>query len=269
MKELDLASLPMLSSCQNARVKNYVDLRCDGNLRREQKRFLLEGKRSVAAALNLPHIQVHELIFSEQLLEDMQLVEQGFERNIPITRVSKDVFKKITDVVAPQGIAAVVRIPEWNVAEILKRPDALLVAACGLQDPGNVGTLIRSCEAAGAAALITLEGTADPFNAKVVRATAAGLLAMPIIRFKIDEFLALAKRPGLRLVATQAQGGTAYTQFDWKKRPLVLCIGSEGEGLPEAIDQVCTERISIPMKGEAESLNAAVAASILLFEAMR
>jgi TrmH family RNA methyltransferase len=100
-----------------------------------------------------------------------------------------------------------------------------------------------------------------------VRATAAGLLALPILRFKTDDFLRAAAQERLRLVATSAHGGVPYGQFDWRARPLALCIGSEGEGLPAAVAAACREQVSIPMKGQAESLNAAVAASILLFEA--
>ena len=271
MSELfDPSTVPMLSSPQNQRVKDYVELRSDGNVRREKKRFLLEGKRACAAALSLKHVVVHELIFSDQLLGgDLDLVLQANSQRIPLTRVSKDVFKKIADVMSPQGIAAVVRIPEWKADDVMAGPDKLVVVACGLQDPGNVGTIIRSCEAAGANALVTLEGTADPFNAKVVRATAAGLLALPILRYKTDDFLREASNRGMRLVATGANGGISFRDFDWKTRPLALCIGSEGEGLPEDMVQACTEKVSIPMKGHAESLNAAVAASILLFEAAK
>lgn len=266
----DPSAVSMLSSPQNQRVKDYVELRSDGNVRREKKRFLLEGKRAVSAALSLKHVIVHELIFSDHLLGgDLDLVQQANSKHIPLARVSKDVFKKIADVMSPQGIAAVVRIPEWDPAEVLAGKDKLVVVACGLQDPGNVGTIIRSCEASGAHALVTLEGTADPFNAKVVRATAAGLLALPILRFKTDDFLKEAARRGMRLVATGASGGISFRAFDWKTRPLALCIGSEGEGLPEDMVQACTEKVSIPMKGHAESLNAAVAASILLFEASK
>ena len=262
------SALPMLSSPQNQRVKDYVELRTDGNVRREKQRFLLEGKRAVRAALSLPHVLVHEVVFSDHILgDDLELAARAQAKHIPLTRVSKDVFKKIADVMAPQGIAAVVKIPEWNLAETLATPGALLVAACGLQDPGNVGTIIRSCEASGAQGLIVLEGTADPFNAKVVRATAAGLLALPILRLKTGEFLAAAEKHALRLAATSAHEGVSYRRFDWKKRPLVLCIGSEGEGLPPVIEGACREHVTIPMKGEAESLNAAIAASILLFEA--
>jgi len=264
-----LKQFPMLSSPQNQKVKDYVLLRTDGNARREHKRFLIEGKRGVDAALSLAHVVVHELIFSEHLLDDLELVARAEEKHVPLVRVSKDVFKKIADVMTPQGIAAVVKIPEWNADEVLAREDALWVAACGIQDPGNLGTIIRSCEAAGAAGLIALEHTADAFNAKVVRATAAALLSLPILRMKGAEFLAFAERKHLRLAATTARGGTSYREFDWKRRPLALCIGSEGEGLPPEIEAACKVRITIPMKGKAESLNAAVAASILLFEAQK
>jgi len=259
----------MLSSPQNQRVKDYVALRTDGNVRRARHCFLLEGKRAVDAALSLPRAHIAELIFSEHLLgSDLSLVERAHAKNIPLVRVSKDVYKKIADVMAPQGIAAVVRMPDWNLDELLDTPNALFVAACGLQDPGNLGTLIRSCEAAGAAGLLVLEGSADPFNAKVVRATAAGLLALPIVRLTSDEFLKAMRARNARLVATSAHGGTPYKQFDWSRRPLALCIGSEGEGLPEEIESACAERVTIPMRGRAESLNAAVAASVLLFQAM-
>lgn len=258
----------MLSSPQNQRVKDYVDLRTDGNVRRERQCFLLEGKRAVDAALSLLHTRIVELIFSEHLLgSDLALVERARAKNVPLVRVSKDVYKKIADVMSPQGIAAVVRMPEWKLADVLDVPNALFVAACGLQDPGNLGTLIRSCEAAGAAGLIVLEGSADPFNAKVVRATAAGLLALPMLRLKSDEFLKAMRTRGARLVATSAHEGTPFKAFDWTRRPLALCIGNEGEGLPAEIAAACAEHVTIPMKGRAESLNAAVAASILLFQA--
>ncbi|MFH0938600.1 MAG: RNA methyltransferase [Planctomycetota bacterium] len=268
MSESSFANLPILSSPQNSRVKEYVLLRADGNARREKKRFLLEGKRAVGAALTLPHTIIHELIFSECLGADLELVAQAKAKQIPLVRVSRDVFKKITDVMAPQGIAAVVKIPEWNATNVFSRSDALIIVVCGLNDPGNVGTIIRSCEAAGATALVSLEGTADVFNAKVVRATAASLLVLPILRFKAAEFLVEAARRNLRLVATRAHGGRPYKQFDWQNRPLALCIGSEGEGLPAEIEAACQETVTIPMKGKAESLNAAVAASILLFAAV-
>ena len=141
------------------------------------------------------------------------------------------------------------------------------MAACGIQDAGNLGTLIRSAHAAGAAGVLALEGTADPFNAKVVRSTAASLLALPVVRITSQAFLETSRSKKLRLVAAAAQAGVSYREFNWKKRPLILCIGSEGQGLPEQVQAACRETVTIPMRGATESLNAAVAASILLFQA--
>lgn len=250
-------------------MKQYVELRTDGNVRREQQRFLLEGRRAVGAALALERAQIDEVIFSDHILhDDLALPELARKRGVPLVRVSKDVYKKIADVMTPQGIAAVVRMPQWKMEDIFSAPNGLIVAACGLQDPGNLGTLIRSCEAAGAAGLIMLEGSIDPFNSKVVRATAAGLLTLPILRMDARTFLDAAARSKTRLAATSAHGGVPYKEFDWSRRPLALCIGNEGAGLPAEIESACAEKITIPMKGEAESLNAAVAASILLFQAL-
>lgn len=259
-----------ISSPQNQRVKELVALRKDGEARRAAQRFFLEGPRGVAAALDAPHVVIHEVVYCEHLFgggAGEALLERARQKGIPLLRVTKDVFKKIADVMTPQGIAAVVAIPRWDFARIVAMPDALLVVACGLQDPGNLGTLIRSCQAAGAAGLIALEGTADPFNAKVVRATAAGLLNLPIIRMKQAEFLAAAEDRDLRLVAASPRGGASYRRFDWRSRPLALCIGGESAGLPPEVEALCGEAVTIPMRGAAESLNAAVAASILLFEA--
>lgn len=256
-----------ITSPQNAHVKELVDLRKDGEARRARGAFFLEGRRGVAAALAAAHIEICEVIYCPHILDDESLVNAARSRDLPMTKVSKDVFRKMADVVSPQGIAAVVKIPQFTLAQILDADDPLIVVACGIQDPGNLGTIIRSCEAAGATGLVSLENTADYFNAKVVRSTAAGLLTLPLVRMKAVEFIADAMARNVRLVGTAVGEGISYRKFDWKRRPLALCIGSEGEGLPEVMAVACQERVTIPMRGQAESLNAAVAASVLLFEA--
>lgn len=260
-----------ITSPQNEYVKELVELRKDGETRRVRKRFFLEGRRAVETALSTATVTIHELIYCEHLFNDPAcgaVLERANEKGVTLVRVSKDVFRKMADVMTPQGLAAVVALPEWSVETLFARPQPLVIVACGIQDPGNLGTLIRSCEAAGVAGLIALEGTADMFNGKVVRSTAAALLTLPVVRLKADAFLKLAAKNSLLLVATASVGGTPFKKFDWSKRPLALCIGSEGAGLPDAIAAACTEQVSIPMRGSAESLNAAVAASILLFEAL-
>ncbi|MCW8131661.1 MAG: RNA methyltransferase [Planctomycetota bacterium] len=260
----------LVSSPQNDWVKEIVELRKDGEARRERQRFFLEGRKAVEAALEADGAAIHELVYCEHLWRDESwggVVEKARAQDVPLVRVSKDVFRKLADVMEPQGLAAVVKMAAWTLEDLLAKPDALIVVACGIQDPGNLGTIVRSLEACGGAGLVSLENTADAYNAKVIRSTAAALLSLPIVRAKTGDFLKEAARRKLRLAATAAADGVAYKAFDWKKRPLALCIGSEGEGLPVAVEQACGERVTIPMRGRAESLNAAVAASILLFEA--
>lgn len=257
-----------ITSPQNEHVKQLVELRKDGKVRRDRGEFFLEGRRGVAAALALPQTEVREVIYCPHILDDESLVDAARARKVPLTKVSKDVFKKIADVMTPQGIAAVVKIPQFTLPQVLEaNEEPLIVVACGIQDPGNLGTIIRSCEAAGATGVVALEDTADFFNAKVVRSTSAGLLTLPLVRTKATDFITEAMARNVRLVATAASDGASYRTFDWKRRPLALCIGSEGKGLPAAMEVACRERVTIPMRGHAESLNAAVAASILLFEA--
>lgn len=273
--DLSIPPTSLITSPQNPYIKDLVRLRKDGNVRRKRGQFLIEGRRSVAAALDQNRTRVSEVIVCERLLgADLTLLEKAKSREVRSVRVSKDVFKKLADVVTPQGIAAVVDIPCWDWEELLSVPDPLLAIACGIQDPGNLGTLIRSCEASGAAGLVALDGTADPFNAKVVRSTAGGLLTLPIVRMQQDTFLSRIEewngneiRSPFRLVATAAEGGTPHRSFDWQSRPLALCIGNEGMGLPQAVESACREKVTIPLHGKSESLNTAVAASILLFEA--
>lgn len=260
----------LITSPQNPYVKDLVALRKDGNVRRERQAFFLEGRRGVLTALELAHTRIGEVIVCEKILgEDAELNERLAARGAPVVRVSKDVFKKIADVETPQGVAAVVRMPEWTFEDLLKPAEPFFVVACGIQDPGNLGTLIRTAEACGATGLVTLEHTADPFNAKVVRSTAGGLLALPIVRLSTPSFLKLAEENRVRLAAACAHDGVSFREFDWKRRPLGLCIGSEAHGLSEEILAAKPERVTIPLRGKAESLNAAVSASVLLFEAQR
>ncbi len=259
-----------ITSPQNERVKAWVELRKDGNARREQRRFFLEGRKGVQAALDAPGAKILELIYCDLLLDgDLAPVEQAQKRGIETVRVSKDVFKKAADVMEPQGLAAIIQIPDWKLEDVLARPQPLFLVSCGLQDPGNLGTLIRSCEASGATGLIALEGTADPYNAKVVRSTAGALLTLPVLRLKTEEFLAAAKKHKIRIAASAADEGQSFRTFDWSRRPIAICIGSEGSGLPIEIEAANPERVTIPMRGGSESLNAAVAGSLLLFEAQK
>jgi RNA methyltransferase, TrmH family len=196
---------------------------------------------------------------------------------VPIVSLNPAVFSSAVDTESPQGIAALVEPPRFSLAEALGESDTpaaapLIVITAALQDPGNFGAIVRSAEAFGATSVIALPGTVDVWNAKALRASAGSAFRVPVVQEKSSPaFAALAERRIPILAAVPAGGrhdAIPCSQCDLT-RPAALLIGNEGSGLsPDLLDR-CDARISIPMPGPVESLNAAVAASILLYEAAR
>jgi TrmH family RNA methyltransferase len=180
--------------------------------------------------------------------------------------------KLFADVVpsdTPQGVAALVRCKDFTLADILsKAQNGPLLAIAGIQDPGNLGTILRSAEAFGAAGIILGEGTVSPYNSKVIRASAGSLFRLPTVRAKLPEALLEMRRQGLRLIATSSHKGTPLPDARLSG-PLANFIGSEGAGLPRDLMAQMDELVAIPHSASVESLNAGVAASIALYEAAR
>jgi RNA methyltransferase, TrmH family len=169
----------------------------------------------------------------------------------------------------PQGVAALVRWKEFSLEDVLARSQAgPLLAIAGVQDPGNLGTILRSAEAFGAGGVVLGEGTVSPFNPKVVRASAGSVFRLPLARAKLSEALDRMKALGLRLVATSSHKGTPLPEA-MLLGPLVIFIGSEGAGLPRDLIAKMDEVVAIPHSPKVESLNAGVAASIVLYEVAR
>jgi len=170
---------------------------------------------------------------------------------------------------SPTGVVASARRPSVTKTAILKPPPALVLAATGLQDPGNAGAIIRSAAAAGATGVVLDEVSADPWGWKALRASMGSAFHLPVLRTRmitnlIDEW----RGAGLRLVATAPRNGTPMHDLDFTK-PMVLLLGGEGAGLPGKMLTAADARVTIPMRGGIESLNAAVAAAVLLYEARR
>jgi TrmH family RNA methyltransferase len=170
---------------------------------------------------------------------------------------------------APQGVAALVRWKEFSLEDVLARSQAgPLLAIAGVQDPGNLGTILRSAEAFGAGGVVLGEGTVSPFNPKVVRASAGSGFRLPLARTRLSEALDRMKALGLRLIATSSHKGTPLPEARLVG-PLVIFIGSEGAGLPRDLISKMDEVLAIPHSPKVESLNAGVAASIVLYEVAR
>lgn len=195
---------------------------------------------------------------------------------VPIVSLNPALFASAVDTESPQGIAALVERPRFSLAEALadSRPGhaPLVVVAAGVQDPGNLGTLIRSAEAFAATGVIALPGTVDVWNAKALRASAGSAFRVPVVPEKTSAALAALKERGIPVVAAVASDGEGEaipcTEFDWRG-PAAILIGNEGTGLGQDLLERADTLVTIPMPGPVESLNAAVAASVLLYEAAR
>jgi len=170
---------------------------------------------------------------------------------------------------APQGVAGLVRCKSFTLEDILQKSQAgPILAIAGVQDPGNLGTILRSAEAFEAGGVLLAEGTVSPFNAKAVRASAGSVFRLPLARVKLQNAMPDIREQGLRLVATSSHKGTPLHQAILAGR-LLIFIGNEGAGLPRDLMSKADEVVAIPHSPKVESLNAGVAASIILYEVWR
>jgi TrmH family RNA methyltransferase len=178
-------------------------------------------------------------------------------------------FNSIVPSDAPQGVAALLKLPAFSSAQMLdRRSRGPLVVAAGLQDPGNLGTILRSAEAFGAAGIFLTEGTVSPYNSKVLRGSAGSIFRLPFLQINSAELLPLLRAHGVRLLATSSHQGTPLPRISWTL-PLAIFIGNEGAGLSRELTRQMDETLAIPQAEQVESLNAGVAASIVLYEAAR
>jgi RNA methyltransferase, TrmH family len=203
---------------------------------------------------------------SAQLLANRLLPQLG--SHVETLVVPDDVFAGAVATENPQGVAALVKLRESSLEAMIETPCPLLLIIAGVQDPGNLGTILRSAEAFGAAGALLTQGTVSPFNAKAVRASAGSLFRLNLVRAEVDAVLPKLRDHGLRLVATSSHKGTDLGEARLEG-PLALFVGNEGAGLPKQVLGQMDETIVVPHSPRVESLNAAVAASIVLYEISR
>ena len=257
-----------ITSPQNPRVKHWVALQRDGKLRRDRGEFVIEGKRLVRTALGLGRART--FLFSAKYAGDDPLIAEARDAGVEVVELSMAAFRKVADVPGPQGLAAVVEMKESRPEDIF-RPDAFLLVACGIQEPGNLGSMMRSGLAAGGTGFVALPPSADLHHPRAVRGSAGAVMSLPGVRMKEDEFLARAAESALRILAAVPRGGADFREADYSP-PLAIAVGSEAHGVPEGVAERAAP-ITIPMADGAArqigSLNAAAAAAVILFEARR
>lgn len=228
----------------------------------------IEGFRILEEAIR-SGLRFRTVFFSESaaLRADRLLSQLGAQ--VETLLLPDKLFAGLVPSDAPQGVAALTRWKEFALDDVLAPSKAgPVLAIAGVQDPGNLGTILRSAEAFGAAGVVLGEGTVSPFNRKVVRASAGSVFRLPLARAKLSSAISGMKAHGLRLVATDSHKGTRLDQARLSGA-LAIFIGSEGAGLPREIIQAMDEVIAIPQAPQVESLNAGVAASIVLYEVAR
>ncbi len=226
----------------------------------------IEGDHLVreAIAAGLTFYAVFIQAGSEALLEGLELPE-----TVEIIALPPDIFESAVRTETPQGIAALVEPPNFSLDQILSAGRAaLLVVSAGLQDPGNLGTLIRSAEAFGATGFVLLPGTVSPFNQKTLRASSGSVFRLPCVSAQGAELFAALAGHRITTIAAVASGGEPLTSHDLT-RPSAIILGNEGNGIPEEVLALAAKHVTIPTPGPVESLNAAIAGSVLLYEAAR
>lgn len=236
------------------KTKKYRDL---------EGKFLAEGIRFIEEGI-LENC-VEYILYSKKLLE-----VNGNERVLKSTQslyeVDASVINELCDTKNPQGAVAVVKKPSFSIDDI---KNDFIVISDGIQDPGNLGTVIRTCDAAGVGGIAVIKGTVDVFNSKTLRATMGAVFRIPIIYF--DSFNSAAEaliENGYNIYASSLSTDDYMYQCDFKNKT-ALVIGNEANGIPDEHILKCTHKVKIPMPGSAESLNAAVAAGILIYEVVR
>jgi TrmH family RNA methyltransferase len=259
-----------ITSAKNPLVKRIRSL-ADRTTRDAEGRMAIEGVRLVEEAL-AAGVRAELLLYDPDAQREnpriKELLERASAQGIRTIEAASHVIEAASEVETPQGVIAVLEIPRHDLARVLDTPDLLLVVVDRIQDPGNLGTIIRVADAAGASAVAVTRGTVDPRNPKSVRATMGSLFHLPVVEADAASLAADLKRRGVRIVVADQHGALEYTTVSLR-RPLALVLGSEATGADPLWREAAEAVVRIPIYGRAESLNVAIAGALLLYEARR
>lgn len=257
----------MITSTQNATIKRIRRLRQKKHRLREAA-FFVEGLRVVLTALEM-EAPVETIVWCDALLQSVIGRKTVANTDFPTVEVSETVFRAIADRDTPTGLAAIVTIDSAEISSLPITPDSVFIALTDIADPGNLGTIIRTADSAGASGILLIGDTTDPYHPAAIKASMGALFAVPVVsQVSSKEALLWANQNGLTIVATSAQAD----QVLWAaplQPPLLLAMGSERHGLSAEWQQVADLFVTIPMHGVSSSLNLAIATGLLLYEVNR
>lgn len=262
----------MITSSSNPQIKRISQLLKKAKIRREEQVFVVEGMKMFREA---PAERIEKIYLSESFAEKESWREILLEKQISpegsrVEIVEDKVFKSVSDTVTPQGVLCLIRMQPYTLEDMTKgeEPPFLMILE-DLQDPGNLGTILRTGEGAGVTGIVLSKNSVDVFNPKVIRSTMGSVYRMPVLYVdSIEEILPQFKEQGIRTYAAHLKGKNSYAEEDYKGGTAFF-IGNEGNGLTDRLTRQADCLIRIPMKGQVESLNAAMASGILMYEVLR
>lgn len=236
---------------------------------KEEGLILLEGVRFLEEALRA-RFPLETVIYSERLSErprGPELLEGLKAAKVSLFPATEEVLAAVSDVETPQGVAALAPRPSRPIDHLFVAAESpFLLVAAGIRDPGNLGSLIRTADAAGASGVAVAESTASPFNSKAVRSSMGSILRLPVVdRVPVGELLRELQNRNVRIVATDSCSGVEFRDADYSG-PIALCLGAEAEGIPDEVRKAAALTVRIRLHHGVESLNVAAAGAILLFE---
>ncbi|MCR5324408.1 MAG: RNA methyltransferase [Lachnospiraceae bacterium] len=259
----------MITSVKNEKLRNVTLLQKKKKAREEQGLFVTEGLRIFEDALKSAPERIEQIFVSETFSKNPEWKRicnsfPQYEDGIKVTIVSDDAFDKISETVTPQGIICIMRMKFYSIADI---PPKRLLLLENIQDPGNLGTMVRTAEAAGITGMIMSSDTVDIYSPKVTRSTMGSIFRVPFLYTDdICETIDELKKKGVTVYGAYLRDGKPYNSVDYKE-PCAVLIGNEGNGITDRTISKVSERVFIPMSGQIESLNAAVAAALIMYKA--
>ena len=254
----------MITSTSNTQVKYLQQLQKKGKLRNEEGVFLAEGLRMFEET---PPERIRKAYVSETFFKKQRALLD--KKGVLVEILADSVFERVSATMTPQGVLCVVNRQEGTLQDILGTGSPFLIVLDNLQDPGNLGTILRTAEGAGVTGILMSRDCVDIYNPKVIRSTMGSIYRMPFLYVEdLEAVLKELKTYGITTYAAHLEGANFYDEEDYRSGCAFL-IGNEGNGLRDEITACADRKIKIPMHGRVESLNAAMAAGILMYEACR
>jgi len=258
------SAMKYIQSSENPLIKEIKKIK-----KQPDNRVFLEGIHLLESSLISDYVHIEKILVTEEFIEKQKdFIKILQDKKIPVIGISEKIARTISDTVTPQGVFGVAKFKIKNIYDLSIKNPTLIVIADRIQDPGNLGTIIRASEALGADAILITPGTCNPFSGKVLRASAGSIFFIPVIKATVKEIGDFILSKNLNFVITEPSGKRVSFDVDFTK-PVAVAFGNEAKGVSSELRAISHIACSIPHKGKTESLNVAMSATAFLYEIIR